>query len=96
MGVRERGLLSVAFPPDYRASGRLYVYYTDDLGNIRIDEFHRRSQTRAALWIPATSIRRSPAGAERDAAGSRSAPRRVTLDRSAVDLAGRASRAAMS
>jgi glucose/arabinose dehydrogenase len=45
----ERGLLSVAFPPDYRESGRFYVYYTDDSGNIRIDEFHRRSQTRAAL-----------------------------------------------
>jgi glucose/arabinose dehydrogenase len=45
----ERGLLSVAFPPDYRSTGRLYVYYTDNSGNIRIDEFHRRSQTRAAF-----------------------------------------------
>jgi glucose/arabinose dehydrogenase len=45
----ERGLLSVAFPPDYRESGRFYVYYTDNGGNIRIDEFHRRSQTRAAF-----------------------------------------------
>lgn len=25
----ERGLLSVAFPPDYAASGRFYVYYVD-------------------------------------------------------------------
>src|ERR1044071_1670532 len=31
----ERGLLSLAFPPDYRRSGRFYVYYTDDAGNIR-------------------------------------------------------------
>lgn len=44
----ERGLLSVAFPPDYARSGRFYVYYTDGDGNIRIDEFHRASATRAA------------------------------------------------
>ena len=37
----EEGLLSVAFPPDYRASRRFYVYYTDHDGNIRIDEFRR-------------------------------------------------------
>jgi glucose/arabinose dehydrogenase len=43
----ERGLLSVAFPPNYRESGRLYVYYTDNAGNIRIDEFKRSSPTRA-------------------------------------------------
>lgn len=44
----ERGLLSIAFPPDYRSSRRFYVYYTDPAGNIRIDEFERRSATRAA------------------------------------------------
>ncbi len=44
----ERGLLSIAFPPDYRSSGRFYVYDTDPQGNIRIDEFKRRSATRAA------------------------------------------------
>jgi glucose/arabinose dehydrogenase len=44
----ERGLLSVAFPPDYKRSGRFYVYYTDPSGNIRIDEFKRASATRAA------------------------------------------------
>ncbi len=43
----ERGLLSVAFPPDYRQSKSFYVYYTDGAGNIRIDEFKRRSATRA-------------------------------------------------
>jgi glucose/arabinose dehydrogenase len=43
----ERGLLSIAFPNDYRRSGRFYVYYTDDAGNIRIDEFHRRTPLRA-------------------------------------------------
>jgi glucose/arabinose dehydrogenase len=44
----ERGLLSVAFPPDYASSGRLYVYYTDPSGDIRIDEFRRTTATRAA------------------------------------------------
>jgi glucose/arabinose dehydrogenase len=44
----ERGLLSIAFPPDYARSRRFYVYYTDPQGNIRIDEFKRRTATRAA------------------------------------------------
>jgi glucose/arabinose dehydrogenase len=44
----ERGLLSIAFPPDYRKSRRFYVYYVDRQGNIRIDAFERRSATRAA------------------------------------------------
>jgi glucose/arabinose dehydrogenase len=44
----ERGLLSIAFPPDYGKSKRFYVYYTDNSGNIRIDEFKRRSPTKAA------------------------------------------------
>lgn len=47
----EQGLLSVAFPPDYRSSGRFYVYYTDSGGSIQIDEFHRSAgkPTRAAV-----------------------------------------------
>ena len=45
----ERGLLSVAFPPDYARSKRFYVYYTDPDGNIRIDEFKRGTATRARL-----------------------------------------------
>jgi glucose/arabinose dehydrogenase len=44
----EQGLLSVAFPPDYRRSRRFYVYYNDRAGNIRVDEFKRRRATRAA------------------------------------------------
>jgi glucose/arabinose dehydrogenase len=43
----ERGLLSVAFPPDYGTSGRFYVYYVDKGGSIRIDEYRRASATRA-------------------------------------------------
>jgi glucose/arabinose dehydrogenase len=44
----ERGLLSIAFPPDYKESGRFYVYDVDKAGSIEIDEFHRQSPTRAA------------------------------------------------
>jgi glucose/arabinose dehydrogenase len=44
----EEGLLSVAFPPDYARSGRFYVYYTDNAGNIRVDELRRRTPTSAA------------------------------------------------
>ncbi len=45
----EEGLLSVAFPDDYAQSRRFYAYYTDKAGNIRVDEFKRRSATRAAV-----------------------------------------------
>lgn len=44
----ERGLLSIAFPPDYERSRRFYVYYTDRRGDISVDEFKRRSATQAA------------------------------------------------
>ena len=38
----ERGLLSMAFAPDYAASGIFYVYYTRSQdGAIQVDEFHR-------------------------------------------------------
>jgi glucose/arabinose dehydrogenase len=62
---QERGLLSVAFPPDYRKSRRFYVYYTDHDGNIRIDEFRRssrdpthavRSSRRGVITIPHPSF----------------------------------------
>jgi glucose/arabinose dehydrogenase len=43
----ERGLFSVAFPPDYERSGRFYVYYTDRDGNIEVDHFRRSSPVRA-------------------------------------------------
>jgi glucose/arabinose dehydrogenase len=44
----ERGLLSIAFPPDYKRSRRFYVYYNDAQGDIRVDEFKRRSATVAS------------------------------------------------
>ncbi len=43
----ERGLLSMAFAPDYRTSGRFYVYYTASSGDVRIVEFRRKSANRA-------------------------------------------------
>ena len=43
---RERGLLSVAFPPDYATTRRFYVYYTDPEGDIRIEEYRRSASSR--------------------------------------------------
>jgi glucose/arabinose dehydrogenase len=37
----ERGLLSVAFPPDYKRSRRFYVYYTNRHGDNEVDELKR-------------------------------------------------------
>jgi hypothetical protein len=37
----ERGLLSMAFAPDYAESGLFYVFYTDTGGDLRVDEFRR-------------------------------------------------------
>jgi hypothetical protein len=41
----ERGLLSVALAPDYAASQRLYVYFTNTSGAIEIDEFTASGDT---------------------------------------------------
>jgi glucose/arabinose dehydrogenase len=43
----ERGLLSIAFPPDYKRSGAFYVFFNDTQGDIHVDPFHRRGPTRA-------------------------------------------------
>ena len=37
----ERGLLSIVAAPDYASSGKVYVYYTEPGGDIRIDELTR-------------------------------------------------------
>ena len=42
--VDQRGLFSVAFPRDYRRSGRFYVDYVDRTGRQRIDELRRGSR----------------------------------------------------
>jgi glucose/arabinose dehydrogenase len=44
--VGEGGLLSMAFSPRYRRSGRFYVFYTDRAGDIRVDEFRRHAPDR--------------------------------------------------
>ncbi|MGI8460734.1 MAG: PQQ-dependent sugar dehydrogenase [Solirubrobacterales bacterium] len=41
----ERGLLSVAFAPDYQDSRRFYVYFTDRNGDIEVDEFRRSADS---------------------------------------------------
>jgi glucose/arabinose dehydrogenase len=43
----EQGLLSMAFAPDYAASGRFYVYFTDNGGDQRVVEYRRQSANRA-------------------------------------------------
>jgi glucose/arabinose dehydrogenase len=52
-GGGEQGLLSIAFPPDYQTSGRFYVYFTNNDGNVEIDEF-MRSATDPTVANPAT------------------------------------------
>ena len=51
----ERGLLSMAFDPNYASNGLFYVYYTGDgpnaggaLGDIHVDEFHVSSNPNVA------------------------------------------------
>ncbi|HEY2601486.1 MAG TPA: PQQ-dependent sugar dehydrogenase [Thermoleophilaceae bacterium] len=48
-GGGERGLLSMAFAPDYSKSGRFYVDYADTSGDIRVVQYRRsaKSQDRA-------------------------------------------------
>jgi glucose/arabinose dehydrogenase len=50
----------MAFAPDYKSSGRFYVYYTDREGILQIDQFERSSN--AALADPASrrSVMRVP------------------------------------
>ncbi|MEZ0284990.1 MAG: sugar dehydrogenase, partial [Thermoleophilia bacterium] len=55
----ERGLLSIAFAPDYATSGRFYAYYVSRqppaarAGDLVVDEF-RRSATDPEIADPAT------------------------------------------
>ena len=49
----ERGLLSVVAAPDYATTGKVYVYYTDSGGDIRIEEF-TRSAANAEIADPAS------------------------------------------
>jgi glucose/arabinose dehydrogenase len=56
----ESGLLSMAFAPDYRRSGRFYVYYTDNAGYIQIDQFRRSSDPNRADPGSRRSVMRVP------------------------------------
>ena len=61
----ERGLLSIAFAPDYATTGRFYVYYTarNPVGELTIAEYRRSSNPdvaetsgRSVLTIPHSSF----------------------------------------
>jgi glucose/arabinose dehydrogenase len=43
----ERGLLSIAFPPDFARSRLLYAYFTDAQGDVRIEQLRAASADRA-------------------------------------------------
>lgn len=49
----ETGLFSVAFPPDYARSGRLYVYFTNRRNDIEVDQF-RRSKRNHLRALPSS------------------------------------------
>jgi glucose/arabinose dehydrogenase len=52
----ERGLLSIAFPPDFARSGFAYAYLTDAQGDIRVDELRATSRDRADPSYRRTTI----------------------------------------
>jgi glucose/arabinose dehydrogenase len=56
----ESGLLSMAFAPDYKSSGRFYVYYTDNEGFLQIDQFQRSSNPDRADPSTRRSVLRVP------------------------------------
>ena len=77
----ERGLLSLAFAPDYARAGLFYVYYTDPDGDARIVEYKRRTDDEADP-DSARQVLRSPglrAQPQRRPAAVR--PRRAALHR---------------
>jgi glucose/arabinose dehydrogenase len=54
----ERGLLSMAFAPDYAKSGRFYIYFTDKTGDIRIQEYRQSSNPDLASRSSARNLLR--------------------------------------
>ena len=56
-GVDQRGLLSIAFAPDYATSRRVYVDYVDRSGRVRVDEIRGNGPPRRVLDLgPATTV----------------------------------------
>ena len=53
----EQGLFSIAFHPDYGTNRKLYVNYTDQVGNTRVVEYRskgrraRKGTARQVLWV---------------------------------------------
>ena len=61
----ERGLLSVAFPPDYATSGLFYVFLTDrDTGDLKVYQFRRSANPDRANPTPLKTILSIPHGPE--------------------------------
>ena len=52
----EEGLLSVAFPPNYDSSGRFYVIFTNNNGNIELNEFMRSANNPARANRPSRRV----------------------------------------
>ncbi len=52
----ERGLLSMAFAPDYARSRRFYVDYTDRAGDTRVVEFRRSGSSDRAVKASARTV----------------------------------------
>jgi len=52
----ERGLLSIAFPPDFHSSRLLYAYYNDVEGDIHVDELRAASADRGDAAYRRTTI----------------------------------------
>ena len=65
--------------PTTRRSRRFYVYYTDDAGDIRVDEFKRRSATRAAAGSQRRVIDDPPPGQLQPQRRPAAVPRRPPL-----------------
>jgi len=62
MSNYEEGMFSLAFHPRYQRNRLFYVFYVDNSGNLRVDEFKRRSAVRAARSSrrPVMRIRHQP------------------------------------
>ena len=67
----EEGLLALAVAPDYATSGRVFAFYTDNGGDLQLDEF-RRTERQSGALRPI----HPPAGADHPARPGRQPQRR--------------------